>query len=194
MMGINGAIFGYVISAYAIVLIACAGRFAYMAKTPEDSYDLFDYFAMILMSPVFIVHKTVIWIKVNWVWLLTEAIPTVVKKLCTGILKLYKWFVRPLEYLINLIQMVTNLLYDKLYKTLMMVIELIQIQIKWILHKTYIILNKFAIFVLQNIRCMIRCMIRNFAKYIYPIAKKFAKFFLEIIQKSYLEIVKMCYR
>ena len=67
---VNFRLLGAILGIYIIILVICTGRFARVNKSLNDPYDYFYYVAMVLMSPVFIIHKSIVWIKINWSWLL----------------------------------------------------------------------------------------------------------------------------
>jgi len=64
-----------VISIYAGVLSVCVARFAFSGKTKDDPRDFFDYTAMVLLSPFFIIHRSILWVYNNWQLIFTEYLP-----------------------------------------------------------------------------------------------------------------------
>lgn len=102
--GLNLTYAGTALAVYVALVCVCAGRFTYVNKSVNDSYDAIDYFAMAIMSPIFILHKTSVWLKENWEWLLFDALPKITNAIYEFVAKFVRYYViKPFRHLCFLV-------------------------------------------------------------------------------------------
>ena len=123
----------YFVTIYVALLSICAIRFSVQNKTANDPYDAMDYIAMMLLSPIFIVHKMYVWMINNWKWLLFEHIPKIISRFSKSVIRYCKWiysnvimkvftFVRDV---IKFCNKLINVIYTKLYHAVSFIYNLI---------------------------------------------------------------------
>ena len=101
-----------IFSIYIGLIIICAIRFSIYQKSVEDSYDVFDYVAMGLMTPIFVIHKIYKWFTINWEWFCFNWLPNTIYKV------IYHLIVKPITWIYTKIDIIYIFLSNFMSKVL----------------------------------------------------------------------------
>ena len=164
----------YFISTYVVLLSVCAIRFSTQNKTVNDPYDTLDYVAMVLLSPIFVIHKMYTWMTNNWEWLLFTYIPNVFIRICSGVRILCSWLhinviIRIYNFVAEIVKLCKKI-YQQLHRFLLSIYDFI-VKLKDLLYMNLV----------EPVVCFIKDVVVKTVNYIYnSVLYPLFEFFLQL--------------